>query len=67
MDTFAQKFLNHSGKEDDQRTVKFGSGEGPRLYKVCKNLNEVLVTFVLPSDNCPPITSVIHVGSHPKI
>ena len=58
--------MNHSGNWSDQRTVRFGSGDGPRLYKVCKNLNEVLVTFTLPSENIPPIDSVTQVGSHPK-
>ena len=33
-ETCAQNFLNGSGRSFDQRTVRFGSGAGPRLYRV---------------------------------
>jgi len=36
-------------------------------FNLCKNLKDVLVTFVLPSTNCHPMDSVTQVGSQPKI
>ena len=49
MDTFAQNALKGSGNCFDQRTVKFGSGAGPRLYNVFKKRYVFLVTSVFPS------------------
>ena len=55
--------LNPSGNLVDHRTVKFGSGAGPKFSNVCKILNEFLVTNVLPSIPIPPILSVTQTGS----
>ena len=38
METCAQNFLNGSGSFSDHNTVRFGSGAGPKLYKVCSTL-----------------------------
>ena len=58
-----QKSLKARGKLSDHKTVMFGSGDVSILIKVCKNLNEVFVTKVLPSTPIPPIDSVTQVGS----
>ena len=55
--------LNASGSLVDQRTVKFGSGAGPKLSNVCKKRNEFFVTNGRPSRAIPPIDSVTQVGS----
>jgi len=69
-----QNFLKFIGKFSDHRIVKFGSGADHKLYRVCKNLNEVLVTLcLLPatdkapwSSSIPHSDSVVHVGSPAK-
>ena len=61
----SQKFLNGSGKETDQSTVKLGSGASPS-YTGMKNLKLLFVTKVLPSMPIPPIASVTQVGSPEK-
>ena len=66
MDTFAQNALKGSGNCFDQRTVKFGSGAGPRLYNVFKKRYVFLVTSVFPFYIIPPRDSVIHIGSPPN-
>jgi hypothetical protein len=74
IETFVQNFLKFIGKSFDRKIVKFGSGAGHKLYSVCKNLNEVLVTlcFQLVTDEAPwssnihHIDSVVHVGSQAK-
>ena len=63
IESFAQNFLNPSGREGDQSTVKFGSGAGPRFCNVCRTRNAVLDTSVRPSVPIPPIDSVVHTGS----
>src|SRR5690625_5737301 len=63
IDIFAQNFLKLLGNFSDQRTVKFGSGAGPRLSNVCRNRNEFFVTSGVPSLAIPPMHSVPHVGS----
>ncbi len=63
IDTWAEKSLKPCGSCADQKTVRFGSGAGPRLYSVCKKRNEVLVTRVRPSSPMPPMASVTQVGS----
>ncbi len=66
IETLLQNFLKFSGNDTDQSTVRFGSGAGPRLYKVCNILKLLFVTRVLPSRPIPPIASVTHVGSPEK-
>ena len=63
MDILLQYFLNPSGNFSDQRTVMFGSGADDKFVNVCKNLNDVFVTNVLPSSPIPPSTSVTQFGS----
>src|SRR5690625_7365855 len=63
IETWAQKFLKPSGSSFDHSTVRFGSGAGPRLYRVCKKRNEVRVTSGRPSSPMPPMDSVTQVGS----
>src|SRR6478736_4214829 len=63
MDIFVAYSLNASGNLVDQRIVKFGSGAGPKLFKVFKNRNEFFVTSGRPSRAIPPIDSVTQVGS----
>ena len=53
--------LYTSGNLVDHKTVKFGSGDGPKVYNVLSTLNEFLVTKVLPSNPIPPIDSVTQV------
>ena len=67
METFAQNSLKPSGRSGLHNTVMLGSGDGPKLYRVCKKRKEVLVTLVRPSLKRPPIDSVTHVGSPAKI
>ncbi len=55
--------MNFLGSFVDQSTVKFGSGAGPKLSKVCRYRKEVFVTRALPSIPTPPIDSVTQVGS----
>ena len=45
IDIFEQYFLKFSGKLFDHKTVKFGSGEEPKLIKVCKYLKLFFVFF----------------------
>ena len=49
METWAQNSLKPAGSAGDHSTVRFGSGAGPRLYRVCRNRNEVRVTSGRPS------------------
>ena len=63
IDTLAQNFFQVSGNFSLHNTVKFGSGEVPMLYNVCKILNEFFVTIDLPSAPIPPIDSVTQTGS----
>ena len=63
METLAQNFLKPSGSLSLHSTVRFGSGAGPRLYRVCSIRKEVLVTSDRPSSPIPPIDSVTQVGS----
>jgi len=63
METCAQNRLNPSGSPGDQSTVRFGSGAGPRLYRVCRQRKLVRVTSGRPSRPMPPIDSVTQVGS----
>ena len=58
-----QYLLKLSGRFLDHRTVKFGSGAGPRLINECKTLYEFFVTKVLPSTPIPPMLSVTQTGS----
>jgi hypothetical protein len=67
MPTLAQNFLKLLGNNGAYKTVIFGSGDGPKLYKVCKKRYAVFVTLERPSFNIPPIASVIQVGSPAKI
>jgi hypothetical protein len=63
MDTRAQNFLKPSGSPSLHSTVRFGSGAGPRLYRVCSIRNEVRLTSGRPSSPMPPMVSVTQVGS----
>ena len=49
IETWAAKSLNPAGRRADHRTVRLGSGAGPRLYRVCRNRNDDRVTSVRPS------------------
>ena len=55
--------MKFSGKRVDQRTVKFGSGAGPKFTNVCKKRKLFLVTNGRPSSPTPAIDSVTQVGS----
>ena len=55
--------MKFSGNLSDHKTVKFGSGAGPKFVNVCKILKEFLVTKVLPSTPIPPTLSVTQTGS----
>ena len=61
METLAQYFLKPSGRAVDHSTVRFGSGAGPRLYRVCSIRKELRVTSVRPSSPIPPMDSVTQV------
>src|SRR5690625_133877 len=63
IDIFAQYFLKFVGNSVDHKTVKFGSGAGPKLSNVCKKRYEFLVTSGRPSSAIPAIASVTQVGS----
>ncbi len=63
IETLAQNSLKPRGRSADHSTVRFGSGAGPRLYRVCRKRNELLVTSVRPSSPMPPMLSVTQVGS----
>ena len=63
IDILAAYSLKFRGNLGDHRTVRFGSGAGPKFDKVCKNLKEDFVTNGLPSKPTPAIASVTHVGS----
>ena len=66
IDVLIAKRLKPSGRLGDQKTVRFGSGAGPRLYRVCSMRNALFVTSVRPSSPMPPTTSVTHTGSPEK-
>src|SRR5215213_713038 len=61
-DTCAQNRLKPSGNAGDHRTVRFGSGAGPRLYSVCRYRSDVSVPKLRPPAPIPPIASVTQVG-----
>ena len=63
MATCAAKRLKPSGRRGEYQMVRFGSGAGPRLYRVCSIRKLVLVTSERPSSPIPPIDSVTQVGS----
>jgi len=63
MATFAAKLRKPSGKRGEYQIVRFGSGAGPRLKRVCRKRKLVLLTNGRPSSPMPPIDSVTHVGS----
>ena len=60
---FSRVFLKFSGKRSDHRTVRFGSGAGPKLIRVCKKRKDIFVTMWRPSLHIPPMDSVTQVGS----
>jgi hypothetical protein len=63
MATLAANCRNASGRRGEYQIVRFGSGAGPRLERVCRKRKLVLVTSGRPSSPSPPIDSVTHVGS----
>ncbi|MNP50001.1 hypothetical protein D3C76_1442280 [compost metagenome] len=63
MDTLAAYFLKFSGSFSDHRTVMFGSGDGPMVYRVFRKRKLFLVTRVRPSTPIPAIDSVAQIGS----
>ena len=63
METLAQKRRKLRGNRSDHNTVRFGSGAGPRLYRVCRKRKLFLVTRGRPSLPMPPMDSVTQVGS----
>ena len=63
MATWEANFLNGSGSFGDQKTVRFGSGAAPRLYRVFRARKVVRVTSGRPSAPIPPIDQVTQVGS----
>ncbi|SUG84014.1 Uncharacterised protein [Salmonella enterica subsp. enterica] len=63
METLAANFLKFSGSFSDHRTVMFGSGDGPMVYRVFRKRKLFLVTRVRPSTPIPPIDSVAQIGS----
>ena len=63
MEVFAQNFLKFNGSLVDHSTVRFGSGAGPRLVRVCRKRKDILVTMWRPSMPTPPMDSVTQTGS----
>src|SRR4051812_46799440 len=48
IETCAQNVLKPAGRRSLQKTVRLGSGAGPRLYRVCRYRKELRVTSGRP-------------------